>query len=61
MRIALEIGDLSGKEVDMLKAYKRAAADKNADMDTLIKELGDLISKRQTDYARFLELAGLKD
>jgi hypothetical protein len=61
MRIALEIGDLSGKEDDILKAYKRAAADKHADMDTLIKELGDLTSKRQTDYARFLELAGLKD
>jgi hypothetical protein len=61
MRIALEIGDLSGKEVDILKAYKRAVVDKNAAMDPLIKELGDLTSKRQTDYARFLELAGLKD
>jgi len=58
MSITREIGDLSGKELDTLKTYRRAVADKNADLSRLIKELGDLTSKRQTAYARLL---GLKD
>lgn len=61
MSITLEIGDLSGKELDALKTYKRAVAGKNSDLDKLSTEFGDLTNKRQTDYARFLELAGLKD
>ena len=61
MRLTLEIADLSGKELDALKAYKRAAADKSADLDKLAKEFADLTNERQTAYARFLELTGLKD
>ena len=58
MSITREIGDLSGKELDILKNYRRAVAGKNADLNRLIKEHGDLTSKRQTAYARLL---GLKD
>lgn len=61
MSITHEIADLSGKELDTLKAYKRAVADSNAGQDQLAEELADLTSKRQADYARFRELAGLKD
>jgi hypothetical protein len=61
MSTTLEIADLSGKELDALKAYKRAVADKNVNLDRLAKEFGDLTNKRQSAYARFQELAGLKD
>jgi geranylgeranyl pyrophosphate synthase len=57
----LEIADFSGKELDNLRAYKRAIKSKNADLVGLAKEYGDLTSKRKTAYARFQELAGLKD
>jgi hypothetical protein len=58
---ALEVADLSGKELESLRAYKRAIQSKNADLDGLAKEYGDLTSKRKTAYARFQELSGLKD
>jgi len=57
----LEIAEFSGKELDNLRASKRAIQSKNADLDGLAKEYGDLNSKRKTAYARFQELAGLKD
>jgi hypothetical protein len=58
---AHEIGDYSGKELENLKDYKRAIQAKNADLDGLAKTYGDLTSKRKAAYARFQELAGLKD
>ena len=58
---ALEVADLSRKELESLKAYKRAIQSKNADLDGLAKEYGDLTSKRKAAYARFRELGGLKD
>jgi hypothetical protein len=61
MNVTLEIADLSKKELDTLKAYKSALADKNVDLNKLAKEFGDLTNKRQTAYALFRELAGLKD
>jgi len=98
MSKALEIADLSGKELDNLRAYKRAIGDKrditnkllqniiddngglnrfiklfsqkdnqskiqsqNADLDRLAKEFGNLTNNRTTAYARFQELAGIKD
>jgi hypothetical protein len=54
---ALEVADLSGKELESLRAYKRAIQSKNADLDGLAKEYGDLTSKRKNAFARFLELA----
>ena len=56
-----EIADLAKKEVDTLKATQRAAANKNADLDKLAKESVDLTKQRKTAYARFRELAGIKD
>jgi tRNA A37 N6-isopentenylltransferase MiaA len=55
----LEIADFSGKELDNLRAYKRAIQSKNADLDGLAKEYGELTSKRKTAYARFQGLAPL--
>jgi hypothetical protein len=55
----LEIADFSGKELDNLRAYKRAIQSKNADLDRLAKEYGGLTSKRKTTYARFQGLAPL--
>ena len=50
---ALEIADLSGRELESLKAYKRAIQTKNADLDDLAKEYSDLTSQRKNAYARF--------
>lgn len=61
MSTTLEIADLSGKELDALKAYKRAVVDQKVNLDSLAKESGELTNKRQTAYARFRELAGLED
>lgn len=57
MSLTREIADLSGKELDTLKAYKRAAADKNSNSEQLAKEFADLRNQRQAAYVRFLELA----
>jgi len=59
--LALEIADFSGKELDNLSSYKRAMQSKNADLNVLAIEYGDLTSKRKDAYARFQELAELKD
>ena len=61
MRKAPDIVDLSKTELDILKSYKKAVDDKNADSDILAREFGDLTNKRQTAYAHFRQLAGLKD
>jgi len=55
----LVIADFSGKELDNLRAYKSAVQSKNADLDGLAKESGDLTSKRKSAYARFQGLAPL--
>ncbi|OGD21124.1 MAG: hypothetical protein A2W03_03885 [Candidatus Aminicenantes bacterium RBG_16_63_16] len=60
MNLTLEIARLSGKELAALKAQKEAAADKTADLPKLAKESADLARQRQTAYARFRELAGLR-
>ena len=57
--LALEIADFSGKELDNLRAYKKAVQSKNADLNGLAKEYGELTSKRKTAYARFQGLAPL--
>ena len=61
MRLTRQIADLSGKELDALKAYQSAVADKSGDLDKLAKDFADLKNQDQTDYARYLELAGLKN
>ena len=50
---ALEVADHSGKELESLRAYKRAIQSKSSDLDGLAKEYGDLTSKRRAAYARF--------
>jgi hypothetical protein len=57
---ALAIADLSGKELESLRAYINAIQSPNADLDGLAKECGDLTSKRKTAYVRYRELAGSK-
>ena len=61
MRVMHAISDFSGKELDTLKAYKRAAAGRNADLRTLAQALADWTNQRQTAYARFRQLGGLKE
>ncbi len=51
--LAREIADFSAKELDTLRAYKRAIQSENADLDGLGKEYDDLMNKRKTAYARF--------
>ena len=50
---ALEVADHSGKELESLRAYKRAIQSKSSDLDGLAKEYGDLTSNRRAAYARF--------
>jgi hypothetical protein len=57
MRTMPEIGDLSAKELDALKAYKKAAGDKGADLNQLDQELASLTKERESAYAHFQELA----
>jgi hypothetical protein len=61
MSTALEIEDFSGRELDILRAYKRAIQSQDADLDRLAKEIGNLTNNRTAAYARFQELAGIKD
>ena len=56
---ALELANISGRELDSLRIYKRAIQSENADSEGLAKEYGDLTGKRKVAYARFQELAGL--
>jgi hypothetical protein len=58
---SLAVANLSGKELEGLRTYKRAIQSKNADLDGLAKEYGDLASKRKAAYARFQELAESKN
>ncbi len=58
---ALEVANFSRRELDSLLAYKGAIQSQNADLDGLAKEHGDLSSGRKAAYARFRELARLKD
>jgi hypothetical protein len=57
MNIFLEIVNLSEKELDALKAHRRAVVEKLTDSDQLAKEVVDLTIKRQSAYARFLEIS----
>ena len=57
---ALEIADFSGRELNILRSYKRAIQSKSADLDRVSKEYGGLTSKRKAAYAHFRELAGLR-
>jgi len=50
---ALEVADLSGKELERLRVYNRAIQSKSSDLDELAKEYGDLTGKRRAAYARF--------
>lgn len=59
--LVLEIADFSRRELESLKAYKSAFQPKSPDAERLAKEHGDLTGKRKTAYARFRELAELKD
>lgn len=61
MSTTLKIADFSREELDALKAYKRAPADHNVNLDSLVKEFSDLKNKREAAYAHFKELAGLED
>jgi hypothetical protein len=56
MSTALEIADLSKKELDKLRAYKRAVESNRADLDGFAKEYGDWTSKRKAAYAHFRSL-----
>jgi hypothetical protein len=58
MSEALEVAELSGRELASLKAYQGAIQNKSAGGDELSKELGVLSGKRKAAFARFLELAG---
>lgn len=58
---AHEVANLSGRELGSLRVYERAVQSKNADLDRLAKECGVLTGKRKAGYARFQELAGIKD
>jgi hypothetical protein len=60
MSQAREITALSGKELESLRAYQRAARSQNADRDRLAEERGLLSGKRKAAYARFRQLGGLK-
>ncbi len=61
MRVSLVITDLAGKELDTLKAYQSAVADKSNDIDRFAKEFADLRNQRQAAYTHYLELAGQKN
>ena len=59
--VALEIADLSGKELDALDSYTKAMHSKSANLEALSKAYDDLRNKRKAAYARFEELAEIKD
>ncbi|HEX9018100.1 MAG TPA: hypothetical protein VF806_02875 [Anaerolineaceae bacterium] len=60
MQLMPEIADLAGKELDALKAYRQALAEKNANTDSLAKAFSDWTVKRQAAYARFQALESPK-
>jgi hypothetical protein len=61
MNQAREVADLSAKELASLEAYRRAIQNKNANLDELAREYGDLAGKRKAAFARFRQLGGSKD
>jgi hypothetical protein len=61
MEEALEVADLSRKELDSIRVKKAAIQSKNDEIDALAKEYGVLTSKRRAAYARFRKLAGFND
>ncbi len=56
-----ETGDLSGKELNTLRAYQKAKIENLGNMSMFLKEFNGLTNQRQAAHARFLELAGLKN
>ncbi len=58
MTTTQEIADLSGKELEALKAYRNALVDHEADLEQLAGELDELTIKRQAAYARFQDFGG---
>jgi hypothetical protein len=61
MNEAREVADLAGKELDSLKLYKSAVKSNNAKAEELARDYSDLTSQRKAAFARFRELAGLKE
>ena len=61
MKASGEIAALAGKEIAALKAYRSASASQGANLEVLAQQLRDLASQRQAAYARYLQLAGLKN
>ncbi len=61
MDLALEVANLSGKELESLRVHKRSSQSQNADLDRLASEYAALTLERKAAYARFQNLAGLKD
>lgn len=61
MAQAREVADISGRELDTLKAYKAVVRSKNVDMNALAKEYGDLTSARKAAYANFWQLGPAGD
>ncbi len=57
MKESREIANLAGKELETLKAYKRAVAARSPDSDKLAGEFADLSSQRQAAYSRYRQLA----
>jgi hypothetical protein len=54
------VAALSAKELDRLRACKRAIQGRNDGLEEMAKEAGVLAGERKAAYARFRELAGLK-
>jgi len=61
MNQAHEVADISGREMASLEAYRRAIQNKNANLDELAREYGDLAGKRKAAFAHFRELGGSQD
>ncbi len=57
MKVSLEIANLAEQELDTLKAYRKAVADRSAETNRLAREFADLTSQRQAAYSRYRELA----
>jgi len=61
MNQAREVADLSARELASLEAYRKASREKNAALDGVARESGDLAGKRKAAFARFRELCGSND
>ena len=58
MRTNTEIAALAGKELDALKAYQIAAAEKSPNLEGLANQLHELTAQRQAAYTHLLSLGG---